>query len=282
MRYLKRWLFLILRALVWCHIGVVLFALFFGLLYSLLPPGVSSLQVYRSWVDGIRPLYPVRFVPLDSLNPHLPAMLIAAEDGNFLVHRGIDIESMKQAWQINRQLGYYAAGASTLTQQLARTLFLFPKKWLLRKYAEVWLALTLEMVMPKKRIIELYVNAVEWGPGIYGIDAAARHWFKKPATALGVDELARLVAILPNPVNFTPHSFWRHPDLRWRWQYLWQRFGHAPRPTQQPVLRAAPHAVTSNAGPAIGGGTATNHSGRTNAPAAADATSSGTVSTATN
>lgn len=243
MHYLKYWFLRGIRIILWCHVVFILFALFFSLLYSILPPGISTLHVYRRWVDGIKPRYPVRFVALKQLDPNLTEMLIAAEDGNFPVHRGIDIESMKQAWQINRQLGYYAAGASTLTQQLARTLFLFPKKWLVRKYAEIWLAISMELVMPKKRIIELYVNVVEWGPGIYGIDAAARHWFKKPATALGVDELARLVAILPNPLDYTPHSFWRHPDLRWRWQYLWQRFGQTRvqyRPPVQPMKKVRP------------------------------------------
>jgi len=238
MQHLKHWFLLGIRIIVWCHVVFILLTLGFSLLYTILPPGISTLHVYRRWIDGIKPKYPVRFIALEKLNPNLTEMLIAAEDGNFPVHRGIDIESMKQAWQINRQLGYYAAGASTLTQQLARTLFLFPKKWLVRKYAEIWLALGMELVMPKKRIVELYVNVVEWGPGIYGIDAAARHWFKKPATALGVDELARLVAILPNPLDYTPHSFWRHPDLRWRWQYLWQRFGHNQVQNRQPVQPA--------------------------------------------
>jgi len=238
MQHLKHWFLLGIRIIVWCHVVFILLTLGFSLLYSILPPGISTLHVYRRWIDGIKPKYPVRFIALEKLNPNLTEMLIAAEDGNFPVHRGIDIESMKQAWQINRQLGYYAAGASTLTQQLARTLFLFPKKWMVRKYAEIWLALSMELVMPKKRIVELYVNVVEWGPGIYGIDAAARHWFKKPATALGVDELARLVAILPNPLDYTPHSFWRHSDLRWRWQYLWQRFGHNQVQNRQPVQPA--------------------------------------------
>lgn len=285
MFYLKRWLSLIFRLLVWSHLGIVLFGLFFGLLYTLLPPGISSLQLYRSWVEGTRPRYPVRFVQLDRLHPQLLAMLIAVEDGKFLLHRGLDIESMKEAWKINRQLGYYASGASTLTQQLVRTLFLFPKKWLVRKYVEVWLALSLEMVMPKERIAELYLNMVEWGPGIYGIEAAARHWFKKPASSLGVGELARLVAILPNPIKFTPHSFWRRPELYWRWQCLWQAFGQ--RPVQQvPVIASnpvsAPHAkeglplsdATNTTLPALTGEGASNHEGRqsgeTNAPVLPD------------
>ena len=251
MRRIGRFVARCVRGIVWLHILLVLLAFFYGVFYSLFPPTISSLQLYRRCFDGIKPVAVSKFVPLKKLHPHLPEMLIAAEDGNFWQHRGIDIESMKQAWAVNKQLGYYHSGASTITQQLARTLFLFPEKWLVRKYAEIWISLTLELVVPKERLIELYVNSVEWGRGIYGIDAASRIHFGKPATAIGVYELAQLIAILPNPVDYTPQSFWNHPDLRARWQFLWQRFGNAPLPvTARPREMPGHQAPVAARGPA--------------------------------
>ena len=209
MHKLKHWFVLGIRIVLWVHVVFILLALLFSLLYSILPPGISTLHVYRRWVDGIKPRYPVRFVALEKLNPNLTEMLIAAEDGNFPVHRGIDIESMKQAWQINRQLGYYAAG-EYLTQQLARPSFCFRKNG--------WCA-----SMPRsagtqhgtghaqKAHCGTLRQCCRMGAGHLRDRCGGPTLVQKPATALGVDELARLVAILPSPLDYTPHSFWRHP-----------------------------------------------------------------------
>ena len=132
--------------------------------------------------------------------PHsLKMMVIASEDTRFYEHHGVDWVEFKHVLEESEKRGFYVRGASTITMQLARNLFLFPDKNLVRKTIEILIALRLETVLSKNRILELYLNVVEWGKGIYGIKAAAKHYFQTTPEKLSSHQTAFLAAILPNP-----------------------------------------------------------------------------------
>jgi len=143
-------------------------------------------------------------VPLSQISPYLRKAVLIGEDDKFWKHEGFDFESMQKALEKDLQAGKFKAGGSTVTQQLARNLYLSPEKSLLRKGAEAWITWRMEKVLSKKRILELYLNEVEWGAGIFGAEAAARHYFGKSASELSPWEAARMAAVLPNPIKYNP------------------------------------------------------------------------------
>lgn len=156
-------------------------------------PGVTTMMLKKGW-----PLE-WRWVKLENISPWLPRAVIEAEDGNFYNHRGIDSHEMEVSFKKNWIKRRYARGFSTIPMQLARNLYLTPEKTLTRKTLEVLITLELEAWLSKDRILEIYLNIVEWGPKIYGAEAASRHYFKKSAKNLTADEAAFLAVILPNP-----------------------------------------------------------------------------------
>ena len=147
-----------------------------------------------------------RWVPLSRISPYLIKAVIIAEDDKFYQHEGFDFEAIQKAMEKDLKEGKFKVGGSTISQQLAKNLFLSPSKNPIRKIKEAILTWRLERALPKKRIMELYVNTVEWGEGIFGIEAAARNYYGKPASALGPEESARLAAVLPNPRKYSPLS----------------------------------------------------------------------------
>jgi monofunctional biosynthetic peptidoglycan transglycosylase len=164
-------------------------------LYRVVEP-VSTLILYR-WITGARVERVV--VPLERIAPALPLAVIVAEDGRFCAHRGIDLREMREALAEADDLSE-ARGGSTITQQTAKNLFLWPGRSIVRKLLELPLALWIDLVLPKRRVLEIYLNVVEWGPdGQFGAEAAARYAFRKPARDLNAREAAYLAAILPNP-----------------------------------------------------------------------------------
>jgi monofunctional glycosyltransferase len=187
-------------------------SLLLGLLIVLLaPPGL--LLVYRFLPVPLTPLMVIRlaegeglrqrWVGLDEVAPVLPQAAVAAEDNRFCAHAGFDWEEL--GGQIDALLaGARARGASTITMQTAKNLFLWPGRDFVRKALEAWLTPQIELLWPKRRIMEVYLNIAELGPGIYGAEAAARAYFGKPASALGAHEAALLAAILPNPREWSP------------------------------------------------------------------------------
>ena len=147
-----------------------------------------------------------RRVPYDRISPHLKRAVLVAEDIGFFDHQGFAIEEIKLALRDTLEEGKELRGASTLTQQLAKNLWLSPSRFPLRKLEEAVLTWQLERHLDKRRIFELYLNVVEFGRGIYGVEAAARHYFGKPAAGLGEDEAAQLAASLPRPSSWHPGS----------------------------------------------------------------------------
>jgi len=140
-----------------------------------------------------------RWVPYEKISVHLKRAIVAAEDGKFLDHDGFDWEALQKAYEKNLAKGRIVAGGSTISQQLAKNLFLSAKKTPWRKLQEAVITVMLETVMDKRRILEIYLNVIEWGNGVFGAEAAARHYFKTTASALGPAQAARLAAMVPNP-----------------------------------------------------------------------------------
>jgi monofunctional biosynthetic peptidoglycan transglycosylase len=143
---------------------------------------------------------------LDDISSNLVHAVLLAEDDTFYQHHGFDLEQIREAIRTNWKQRRYAYGGSTITQQLARTLYLSPRKNLLRKMKEALITYRLEHTLSKHRILELYLNVVEWGRGIYGAEAAAEAYYNKSAAELTPDEAVALVSILPSPRRWDPTS----------------------------------------------------------------------------
>lgn len=139
------------------------------------------------------------------ISRHLKQAVVAAEDARFLQHQGFDYKAIEIAWKKNLQQRKWAAGGSTITQQLAKNLFLSADKTIWRKSQEVLLTLMLETFMTKQRILEIYLNVIEWGEGVFGAEAAAQHYFDISAAALTPQQAAWLASIVPNPRYYETH-----------------------------------------------------------------------------
>ena len=150
-----------------------------------------------------------RWVPYERISVELKRAMIAAEDAKFVDHEGFDWEGIQLALDRNYRKGRVVAGGSTISQQLAKNLFLSPERSYWRKAEEAVLTVMLEAILDKRRIFELYLNVIEWGNGVFGCEAAARHYFGSSAAALDAQQAARLAAMAPNPRYYE-----RHPDAR--------------------------------------------------------------------
>jgi monofunctional biosynthetic peptidoglycan transglycosylase len=140
-----------------------------------------------------------QWVPYDRISDQLKRAVVAAEDDKFIDHEGFDWEGIQKALEKNQKKGKVVAGGSTITQQLAKNLFLSSEKTPWRKAQEAVITLMLEAVLDKQRILEIYLNVVEWGPGVFGAQAAAQLYYGIPATDLNAQQAARLAVLLPNP-----------------------------------------------------------------------------------
>lgn len=185
--------------------------------YAKKNPDKTAFMLWREaqWAEkGQKKHITKRWVPLSQVSPALLKAVLIGEDDKFYQHEGFDFDAMEQAMEKNMKAGRFKAGASTISQQLTKNLFLSPEKSLTRKFREAILTWRLERALSKRRILELYVNVAEWGDGIFGIEAAARHYYGKPASALSTMEAARLASVLPNPIRFNPLSDQRYVTFR--------------------------------------------------------------------
>lgn len=167
-------------------------------------PRVTALMQLRDEdyrARGLKPKHEQIWASYAAISEHLKKAILLSEDSSFFSHRGIDFFELKEALKRDWEEGKFTRGGSTITMQLARNLYLDPSKNPLRKVREIAIAWELEQALPKQRIFELYLNVVEWGRGIYGAEAAARHYFFKPASDLDPVEAATLAALLPNPIG---------------------------------------------------------------------------------
>src|SRR5665811_1074103 len=146
-----------------------------------------------------------QWVPYSRISDNLKRALIAAEDASFVDHEGFDWEGIQKAYEKNLRKGKIVAGGSTISQQLAKNLFLSTKRTPWRKIEEAAITLMLEAVMDKQRIFEIYLNVIEWGNGVFGAEAAARHYYRTSASQLSAAQAAKLAAMVPNPRYYDSH-----------------------------------------------------------------------------
>jgi monofunctional biosynthetic peptidoglycan transglycosylase len=160
----------------------------------------ESLEAAQQTEPNVR--FQQTYVPLTRISENLRAAVITSEDARFVEHEGVDWDAIEKAYENNKRRGKKIKGGSTITQQLAKNLFLSGERSYLRKGQELIITYMLEFWMDKARILELYLNVVEWGNGVFGAEAAAEHYYGIPASKLSVDQSARLAAMLPNPRHF--------------------------------------------------------------------------------
>lgn len=203
----------------------LLHLLFFGFvaftlcLWKFSDPSATSLMAYRRLTQGTT-IKPVRFIPYGDISVGTRNAFIQLEDHQFWEHFGVDPEAIKDALAINRRIGRTVYGGSTITQQLARTLFLTPDRNLVRKYLEAGIALQLEIILGKRRIMELYLNYIEFGPGVFGLGAAARYHYKTSFYNLGYEQRLRLAAIITSPLRYNVNTLWNNAGMVARYRAL--------------------------------------------------------------
>jgi monofunctional glycosyltransferase len=168
------------------------------ILFRFVPPPVTPLMVIRA-VEGKGLDH--RWRPIDEVAPALPRALIAAEDARFCEHHGFDFDALQKAYA-NNEAGKKIRGGSTISQQTAKNVFLWPGRSYVRKGLEAWFTVLIEIGWGKKRIMEVYLNSIEFGPGIYGAESAARRYFGVGADKLTQTQASRLAAILPSPLKW--------------------------------------------------------------------------------
>jgi monofunctional biosynthetic peptidoglycan transglycosylase len=200
---------LLRKLLLWCVLVPVLFVLVMQLFFFLQlwwwvdhnPESTSFMRHQLSVLCEKNPKAQLqhKWVPYSRISNNLKRAVIASEDSNFAEHEGIDWEAMEKAYEKNAKKGKVVAGGSTISQQLAKNLFLSGERSYLRKAQEIVITYMLEFLMDKERILEIYLNVVEWGTGVFGAEAAAQHYYGISAAALNPAQAARLAVMLPRP-----------------------------------------------------------------------------------
>lgn len=226
-RRLARFVGWIVLAPIVAVLGYLLLCVLLLALYRYVPPPVTTVQLQRT-IEAVFEPRPVAFSrswrPTDGgISVHLPRAVVAAEDTRFFRHSGFDWEELEAARRQAERTGRPMRGASTISQQLAKNLFLTTHRSYIRKGMEYPLTVAVELILPKERILELYVNVVEWGPGVYGAEAAARHHYGIGADQLSREQSARLAAILPAPRSRTPDTVRAYSRIVMQrmWQMGW-------------------------------------------------------------
>ena len=186
---------------------------FFGLsiglviLYRFVPVPITPLMVIRLVEQGLDPEKELRlvkdWVPISEMSKHAPQAVVASEDQTFMKHNGFDFKSMKKAWESNKT-NNRVRGASTISQQTAKNVFLWPSRSYIRKGFEAYFTVLIEIFWSKERILEVYLNVIEMGEGVYGIQAASQTFFDKDAAKLSKGQAALIAAVLPNPRRWSP------------------------------------------------------------------------------
>jgi monofunctional biosynthetic peptidoglycan transglycosylase len=196
---------ILLKVLLWFFvstIGVVI-------IYRFLPPPVTPLMVIRVFEQAFDEKREVRlmkdWVSLDEMSPSMPLAVITSEDQKFEEHYGFDLEAIEKAQKYNeRHNGKKVKGASTISQQTAKNVFLWPARSYLRKGLEVYFTFLIEILWSKERIMEVYLNVIEMGDGIYGAEAASQQYYNRPVSKINNSQAALIAACLPNPIRWSP------------------------------------------------------------------------------
>jgi monofunctional biosynthetic peptidoglycan transglycosylase len=205
----------ILKFLLKLIAGFFIITIFFVILYKWVPVPFTPLMAIRYFENPEEPIQH-DWVPISKISPHLQLAVISSEDQNFLNHSGFDIKAIEKAIDENKR-GKRVRGASSISQQTAKNVFLWPQRSWIRKGLEVYFTFMIELFWSKERILEVYLNSIEMGKGIYGAEAASLAWFNKPAVKLSAYEAAAIAAILPNPRQYRANPASNFINQRKNW-----------------------------------------------------------------
>lgn len=205
----------VVRAHLWFW-GIIAF---FCLLYQFVNPLITPLMIHRYVFRGYD-WHKRYYIPLKKIPKRSARMIMILEDPNFYRHWGFEWKSIQKAWERNQRSGRIRFGASTISNQLARTLFLTTHRNYFRKYLEVQVTMIMEITMTKRRMLELYLNYIEWGKGIYGIDTASRYYYGTGIRNLGAERTMQLVSILTSPIKYSPQTYYRSRSATQRYNLL--------------------------------------------------------------
>ncbi len=201
------------------------------IIYRFVPPLVTFLMLQRvveQKIDGEEIKLKKDWVPIEDISTFMQRAVIASEDQHFIKHWGFDLEAIEKAYNSNKK-SKRIKGGSTITQQTAKNIFLWPSRSYVRKALEAYFTILIELFWSKERILEVYLNSIEMGDGVYGIEAASQHYFKKPAKDLSKRESAAIAAILPNPRKWSaskPNAYIQKRQFR-----ILKKMKYIPKPT---------------------------------------------------
>tara|TARA_R110000868_G_scaffold375799_1_gene640465 strand:- start:787 stop:1479 length:693 start_codon:yes stop_codon:yes gene_type:complete len=215
MKMIKRFFKFCIKIIFWLFV----FSIAIVILYKWVPVPITPLMLIRN-VEQIQSNKKIilkhDWVPIEEISKNLQIAVICSEDQNFLIHNGFDVEAIEKAIDHNKK-GKRIRGASSISQQTAKNVFLWPQRSWFRKGLEVYFTFLIELFWSKERIMEVYLNSIEMGNGIYGVEEASKYWFKKPAIKLNRNEAAAIAAILPNPLRFKANPATNYIQRRKNW-----------------------------------------------------------------
>jgi len=211
---IKRFFRFLAKTLIWLFVLSIVVVLIF----KWLPVPITPLMVIKNIEqnDASRKGWEHNWIALEDISKDLQLAVICSEDQNFLTHHGFDVKAIEKAYEHNKK-GKNLKGASSISQQTAKNVFLWPQRSWLRKGLETYFTFLIELIWSKERIIEVYLNSIEMGPGIYGAEAASQYWFKKSASQLSKREAAAIAAILPSPMKYKANPATTYIEGRKTW-----------------------------------------------------------------
>ena len=212
---IKRFFKYILKLILWLFGFSIVIVIFF----KWVPVPVTPLMVIRNieqLQEDKKLVLKHDWVPIEAISKNLQLAVICSEDQNFLTHNGFDMEAIEKAIEHNKK-GKRIRGASSISQQTAKNVFLWPQRSWFRKGLETYFTFLIELFWSKERIMEVYLNSIEMGNGVYGVEAASQFWFKKPAIKLNRNEAAAIAAILPNPRRYRANPATNYIQGRKNW-----------------------------------------------------------------
>lgn len=200
----------------WCVVA------FLTLLYNFINPPLTPLMLSR-WIEKGYPVRERSYINLEEIPRRTRNMVVSLEDGNFYKHFGFEWNMVREAYERNQRAGGIRFGASTISNQLARTMFLTTHRNYFRKYLEIQVTIIMELLMSKNRMLELYLNYIEWGKGIYGIETASLQYYGRSCANISRTQSMKLIAVITNPIKYNPHNYNRSASARARYRML-QRY----------------------------------------------------------
>lgn len=212
---IKKIFIFIYKLILWFFV----FSIAVVILYKWVPVPITPLMLIRNieqLQNDKKVVLKHDWIPIEEMSKYLQLAVICSEDQNFLSHHGFDFEAIEKAIDYNKK-GRRLRGASTISQQTAKNVFLWPQRSWLRKGLETYFTFLIELFWSKERIMEVYLNSIEMGNGIYGVEEASKFWFKKPAIKLNRNEAAAIAAILPNPIKYRANPATNYIQGRKNW-----------------------------------------------------------------